>query len=40
MVTDCVAQVATAYATRDPSLLLDPYGVTPPQVDHTLSHRS
>jgi hypothetical protein len=33
MLTDCAAKVVTAYATRDPSLLLDMYGLTPPQVD-------
>jgi hypothetical protein len=33
IVTDCAAKVITAYATRDPSLLLDMYGHTPPQVD-------
>jgi hypothetical protein len=38
MLTDYAAKVVTAYATRDPSLLLDMYGVTPPEVDPGLPH--
>lgn len=44
MLSDCAAKVVTAYATHDPSLLLDMSSTTPPRVDPhlpaTLSQRA
>ncbi len=36
MLTDCAAKVVTAYATGNPTLLLDMHGITPPAIDPAL----